>query len=141
EKEKYKAICAEIEAVHAMGRPSLVGTISIENSEKLSDMLNRRGIEHEVLNAKQHEREAQIVAKAGRMGQVTIATNMAGRGTDIILGTFTEKDLLDHWKKAGSAPKDLELGDPQTYDKLKAHWESRKLSTGASLMEEWKWRN
>jgi len=82
-REKFKAVCAEIEAVHAMGRPILVGTVSIENSERLSEMLGRRGIEHEVLNAKQHEKEAQIVAKAGHLGRVTIATNMAGRGVDI----------------------------------------------------------
>ncbi|MBN2491727.1 MAG: preprotein translocase subunit SecA [Planctomycetes bacterium] len=85
-KEKYQAICDEIERMHATGRPLLVGTISIENSEKLSEMLGRRGIEHEVLNAKHHAREAQIVANAGQPGHVTIATNMAGRGTDIVLG-------------------------------------------------------
>ncbi len=86
EKEKWQAVGDEIVSVHRTGRPILVGTTSIENSEKLSDMLSKRGIEHEVLNAKQHAREAQIVAKAGQMGHVTIATNMAGRGTDIVLG-------------------------------------------------------
>ncbi len=85
-KEKFKAICDEIEEVNRTGRPILVGTISIENSEKLSEMLERRGIPHEVLNAKHHSREAQIVAMAGEPGNVTIATNMAGRGTDIVLG-------------------------------------------------------
>jgi len=85
-KEKFKAICDEIEEVHETGRPILVGTISIENSEKLSEMLGRRGVNHEVLNAKHHAREAQIVAAAGQPGNVTIATNMAGRGTDIVLG-------------------------------------------------------
>ncbi|MBI3722902.1 preprotein translocase subunit SecA [bacterium] len=159
-KEKFKAVCAEIEAVHAMGRPILVGTISIENSERLSEMLSRRGIEHDVLNAKQHEREAQIVARAGQLGRVTIATNMAGRGTDIILGPFTYQELLDHWKRAGAAPKDLELppgvadgrgdaaGLPEFYEKLAQFWRTRKLSTGATLISddpnspgEWQWRD
>ncbi|MFQ5964026.1 MAG: preprotein translocase subunit SecA [Candidatus Scalinduaceae bacterium] len=85
-KEKYDAIGEEIVEIHETGRPVLVGTISIEKSEMLSNMLKRRGIEHEVLNAKQHAREATIVAKAGQNGNVTIATNMAGRGTDIVLG-------------------------------------------------------
>ncbi len=85
-KEKYDAIIEEIAEVHKTGRPILVGTISIEKSEALSRALSRRGIEHEVLNAKQHAREAVIVAKAGQRGNVTIATNMAGRGTDIVLG-------------------------------------------------------
>lgn len=86
EPAKYKAIAERIAEVHQTGQPVLVGTISIENSEKISTMLNKRGVKHNVLNAKQHEREAEIVAQAGRLGAVTIATNMAGRGTDIILG-------------------------------------------------------
>ncbi|MCX7702853.1 MAG: preprotein translocase subunit SecA [Planctomycetota bacterium] len=86
EKEKFDAIEEEIIRVHETGRPILVGTRSIEISEMLSERLKRRGIKHEVLNAKHHEREALIVAQAGQMGAVTIATNMAGRGTDIILG-------------------------------------------------------
>lgn len=86
EKEKFDAIIKEIIEVHKQGRPILVGTVSIEKSELLSEKLMREGIEHEVLNAKQHEREAHIVAKAGQPGNVTIATNMAGRGTDIVLG-------------------------------------------------------
>ena len=85
-KEKWEAICDEIDSVLKTGRPILVGTISIENSELISGKLGRRGIEHEVLNAKQHAREAAIIAKAGQPGSVTIATNMAGRGTDIVLG-------------------------------------------------------
>ena len=86
QKAKYKAIVERIAEVHETGQPILVGTISIEISEFLSHLLDRRGIKHNVLNAKQHEKEAQIVAEAGRFGAVTIATNMAGRGTDIILG-------------------------------------------------------
>jgi len=86
EKEKFEAVVREIEELYKVGRPVLVGTRSIENSEKLGEMLKRRGIPHNVLNAKYHEQEAQIVAQAGRKGTQTIATNMAGRGTDIILG-------------------------------------------------------
>jgi preprotein translocase subunit SecA len=85
-KEKYDAIIEEIAEVHKTGQPILVGTISIERSEMFSKSLSRRGIEHEVLNAKHHEREASIITKAGQKGNVTIATNMAGRGTDIVLG-------------------------------------------------------
>ncbi len=84
--EKWDAILDEIEKTHGTGRPVLVGTVSIEKNEMLSERLKRRGIKHEVLNAKHHEREAQIIAKAGQSSAVTIATNMAGRGTDIVLG-------------------------------------------------------
>ena len=86
EKAKFRAIIDEVVRRHETGQPVLVGTISIEKSEILSDMLRRRGVEHNVLNAKNHEREAEIVANAGQFGAVTIATNMAGRGTDIVLG-------------------------------------------------------
>jgi preprotein translocase subunit SecA len=86
ERAKFNAVVEEIERLHEKGQPVLVGTISIEKSERLSEMLRRRGIPHQVLNAKHHEREAEIVAQAGRLGTVTIATNMAGRGTDIVLG-------------------------------------------------------
>ncbi|RLA84177.1 MAG: preprotein translocase subunit SecA, partial [Deltaproteobacteria bacterium] len=86
EREKFEAVVKEIEQLHGMGRPVLVGTTSIEKSERLSQMLKRRGIPHHVLNAKHHEREAEIIAQAGRFGAVTISTNMAGRGTDILLG-------------------------------------------------------
>ena len=86
EREKFEAVVQEIEECHEKGQPVLVGTISIEKSERLSGMLKRRGVRHHVLNAKHHEREAEIVAQAGRHEAVTISTNMAGRGTDIILG-------------------------------------------------------
>ncbi len=85
-REKYQAVVEEIKDCHDRGQPVLVGTISIENSEMLSKMLKRRGVPHHVLNAKHHAKEAEIVAQAGQKGQVTISTNMAGRGTDIVLG-------------------------------------------------------
>jgi preprotein translocase subunit SecA len=86
EKEKFEAAAQEIEKLHKAGRPVLVGTVSIEKSERLSELLFRRKIPHQVLNAKNHEREAEIIAQAGKKGAVTISTNMAGRGTDILLG-------------------------------------------------------
>jgi preprotein translocase subunit SecA len=92
-KEKFDAVVAEIEVAHKGAQPVLVGTASIETSEQLSALLKSKGIEHEVLNAKQHEREAEIIANAGRPGKVTIATNMAGRGTDIVLGGSLEAEL------------------------------------------------
>ncbi|MDH3998790.1 MAG: preprotein translocase subunit SecA [Desulfuromonadales bacterium] len=85
-KEKFRAVVEDIMESHQQGKPVLVGTITIENSEKFSELLKKRGVPHNVLNAKQHDREAEIVAQAGRKGAVTIATNMAGRGTDIVLG-------------------------------------------------------
>ena len=90
EKGKFAAIIEQVKECHEKGQPVLVGTVSIEKSEQLSSALKRAGIKHEVLNAKQHEREAEIVAQAGKLGAVTIATNMAGRGTDIILGGNAE---------------------------------------------------
>ncbi len=103
EREKFDAVVKEIQALHAAGRPVLVGTISIEKSEHLSTLLKKAGIKHVVLNAKYHEREAEIVAQAGRFGAVTIATNMAGRGTDIILG-----GVPDHRAKAILVEKAVE---------------------------------
>jgi preprotein translocase subunit SecA len=90
EREKFDAVVQEIKDLHQSGRPVLVGTISIEKSEHLSTLLKKEGVKHVVLNAKYHEREAEIVAQAGRFGAVTIATNMAGRGTDIILGGVSD---------------------------------------------------
>src|SRR5690606_21663638 len=83
---KFKAVAEEIKRLREQGQPVLVGTVSVERSELLHALLTREGIKHSVLNAKQHEREAYVVAQAGRKGAVTISTNMAGRGTDILLG-------------------------------------------------------
>jgi preprotein translocase subunit SecA len=102
EKEKFHAVVDDIQERHQAGQPVLVGTITIENSERFSDLLKKRGVPHHVLNAKHHEREAEIVAQAGRKGAVTIATNMAGRGTDIVLGgnpellARREADVVDN---------------------------------------------
>jgi preprotein translocase subunit SecA len=122
EKEKWRSVVEEIARSHATGRPVLVGTTSIETNERLSNMLVKRGVQHEVLNAKHHEREAAIIAKAGQVGAVTIATNMAGRGTDILLGDVVWAELLEHWRKHGLAPKDLRDSDPETETKLVRHW-------------------
>ena len=98
---KYRAVIAQIKECHAKGQPVLVGTISIEKSEHLSQMLKREGIPHNVLNAKHHEKEAEIVAQAGHLGAVTIATNMAGRGTDIMLGGNAEYMAKNELRKQG----------------------------------------
>ena len=97
EKEKYNAITNKIIECNKKGQPVLVGTTSIEKSEKISDYLNNKNIKHNVLNAKQHDKEAKIIAEAGKIGAVTIATNMAGRGTDIKLGG--NKDFFDNSEK------------------------------------------
>ena len=101
EKGKTMAVIRRIEECHAKGQPILVGTVSIEKSEELSALLKKKGIKHTVLNAKYHEQEAEIVAQAGKLGAVTIATNMAGRGTDIMLGGNAEFMAREELKKAG----------------------------------------
>ncbi len=123
EREKFEAIVEEIVQLHEKGQPVLVGTISIEKSERLSGMLKRRGIRHNVLNAKYHEKEAEIIAQAGRKGAVTIATNMAGRGTDILLGG--NPDFL--FKKP--LEQDPEMPEEQrraTLEKIRAQCEAEK---------------
>ena len=104
---KYKAIVERVVKAHATGQPVLVGTISIEISELISGMLKKRGVKHNVLNAKHHEQEAEIVAEAGRLGAVTIATNMAGRGTDIILGGNPEFEAKKQMRKEGYTPDQI----------------------------------
>ena len=108
---KFRAVVREIREKHAIGQPVLVGTITIERSEMLSKLLKREGIKHEVLNAKQHEREAEIVAQAGRFGSVTIATNMAGRGTDIVLGGNPEYMAKEEMKKKNLPDEILAMVD------------------------------
>ena len=108
---KFRAVVREIKEKHAIGQPVLVGTITIERSEMLSKLLKREGIKHEVLNAKQHEREAEIVAQAGRFGSVTIATNMAGRGTDIVLGGNPEYMAKEEMKKKNLSEEILAMVD------------------------------
>ena len=103
---KFRAVIRQIKACHAKGQPVLVGTISIEKSEILSKMLKKEGVPHNVLNAKHHEKEAEIVAQAGKLGAVTIATNMAGRGTDIMLGGNAEYLALNDLRKSGM-PEEL----------------------------------
>jgi preprotein translocase subunit SecA len=98
--EKWDAVVDEIKQLHTEGRPVLVGTVSVENSELIADRLKKEGIKHNVLNAKYHEREAEIIAQAGRKGAVTIATNMAGRGTDILLGGNPDALAEDYLKRS-----------------------------------------
>ncbi len=105
ENGKLIAVIRKVEECHAKGQPILVGTVSIEKSEELSKALKKKGIKHTVLNAKYHEKEAEIVAQAGKFGAVTIATNMAGRGTDIMLGGNAETMALDELRKAGYPPE------------------------------------
>src|SRR5215467_5486934 len=104
EREKFEAVSAEIAGCHEKGQPVLVGTVSIEKSEHLSRLLKKTGVKHVVLNAKYHEKEAEIVAQAGRKGVVTIATNMAGRGTDILLGGNADFMARDVLRKRGTDP-------------------------------------
>ncbi|MGH8550263.1 MAG: preprotein translocase subunit SecA [Methylococcales bacterium] len=112
--EKYKAICEDIKDCVERGQPVLVGTTSIENSEHLSDLLKKQKIPHQILNAKQHEREAHIIAQAGRPGTVTIATNMAGRGTDIVLGGNLDAEL-----------EEIDPADKAAIEKARKDWSVR----------------
>jgi preprotein translocase subunit SecA len=122
EKEKFKASIEDIVERHQKGQPTLVGTISIEKSELLSELLKKRGIPHNVLNAKHHEKEAEIVAQAGRKGAVTIATNMAGRGTDIVLGGNPE--MLA--RREAATAEDPEAAYGPLLEKYRAQWVAEK---------------
>jgi preprotein translocase subunit SecA len=118
-REKYEAAIADIRECHERGQPVLVGTTSIENSEIIDQLLTQVGLPHQVLNAKQHAREADIVAQAGRQGMITIATNMAGRGTDIVLGGNIEKDVA-----AIESDESLDEGTKQSrIAQLRAQWQ------------------
>ncbi|HEY3446717.1 MAG TPA: preprotein translocase subunit SecA [Myxococcales bacterium] len=121
EREKFKAVADEIESLYGRGQPVLVGTVSVAKSEAIASILKKRGIEHNVLNAKHHEREAEIVAQAGRLKGVTIATNMAGRGTDILLGGNSE--FLAK-RDVGPVPEMPESDGPPSPDQVKAHQEA-----------------
>jgi preprotein translocase subunit SecA len=120
EREKYTAVVEEIKELYGKGRPVLVGTISIEKSEKLSALLKRQAIPHVVLNAKYHAKEAEIVAQAGRRKAVTIATNMAGRGTDILLGGNPEFLTLQSLREKGQDPAQV---PPEEVEKIRRHWD------------------
>ncbi|MDR1306512.1 MAG: preprotein translocase subunit SecA [Treponema sp.] len=129
EADKFDALCDEIAGAHKKGQPMLVGTVSIEKSEKLAALLTRRGVRHEVLNAKNHAREASIIAEAGAKGAVTIATNMAGRGTDIKLGGSPEHRAR---KRAGTdaPPEVYAQAYAAEYEKWKADYEEVKSLGG-----------
>ena len=126
EKGKYDAVVKDIIKQHELGRPVLVGTISIEKSEYISALLKQKGIKHNVLNAKQHEREAYIIAQAGRVGAVTIATNMAGRGTDILLGGNAEYLAKEELETKGIFP------ETPNYEELK----NEALANARKITEE-----
>src|SRR4051794_19787776 len=129
EDAKYKAVVDDIAERHEKGQPVLVGTVSVEKSELLSTLLKKRGVRHEVLNAKQHEREAMIVAEAGRKGTVTVSTNMAGRGTDIMLGGNPEFLADAELRARGLDPVDT----PEEYE---AAWEPAVQAARADVEAE-----
>jgi preprotein translocase subunit SecA len=129
EPAKWEAMLAEIEEFHGQGRPILVGTTSVETSERISELLKRRGLQHQVLNAKFHENEARIVAQAGRKGAITIATNMAGRGTDILLGGNPDGLVEELLARQGIA---LEQATPE---QRQAAWQQAKQITDAERDE------
>ncbi|MGK5521572.1 preprotein translocase subunit SecA [Micromonospora sp. URMC 107] len=122
EKAKFNAVVEDIAERHAMGQPVLVGTVSVENSEIISQLLRRRGIPHSVLNAKFHAREAEIVAQAGRKGAVTVATNMAGRGTDILLGGNAEFLAANELRQRGLDPVEQEEEYAKAMEEVLPQW-------------------
>ena len=126
ERAKYNAVVNDIVEQNKLGRPVLVGTVSIEKSEYISALLKKRGIKHNVLNAKQHEKEAYIIAQAGRVGAVTIATNMAGRGTDILLGGNAEFLAKEDLEKRNISP------EKENYEELK----NQALEKARQITEE-----
>jgi preprotein translocase subunit SecA len=134
EKPKFDALAEDIAERHVKGQPVLVGTVSVEKSEYLSHLLNERNIPHQVLNAKQHAKEAEVVAQAGRIGAVTVATNMAGRGVDILLGGNPEGLARRATREAGHNEDllDLDPGDPAVFEQLQAD---------ANLSTAWKAAN
>ena len=129
--EKFRNAAKEIAEKHAAGQPVLVGTISVEKSEKLGALLKKMGIRHEVLNAKNHEREAFIIAQAGRKGAVTVSTNMAGRGTDILLGGNAEAMAREHLRKQGKNPEEM-----IKFPEGKAEWDRLQVEFKAQTEKE-----
>jgi len=129
---KFRAVVNEIKTMQEIGRPVLVGTIAIETSEYLSGLLKRAKVKHEVLNAKNHEREAEIITQAGRPGGVTIATNMAGRGVDILLGGNAEGLARDELRKGG---RDLTEIPPEEWDRVLAKWQEVVGADRVAVME------
>src|SRR5690606_16572895 len=129
EQVKFQQVVEDIVERHEKGQPVLVGTTSVEKSEYLSKLLAKRGVKHEVLNAKNHAREAAIVAQAGRVGSVTVATNMAGRGTDIMLGGNAEFLAVAEMNQRGLSPVDT----PEEYE---AAWDDVFASVSAEVKTE-----
>ncbi len=128
--DKNNAVLEEIKTFHDVGRPILVGTTSVEKSKELADELKRRwNIDHEVLNAEQHDRESEIIKGAGGLGAVMIATNMAGRGTDIKLQPTSREDLISHWKRRGLCPRDVsaDMSMEETIQKIYRHVAPKEL--------------
>jgi preprotein translocase subunit SecA len=140
ERAKFRAVVEEIARRHATGQPVLVGTISIEKSETISEMLKKRGIPHNVLNAKHHEREAEIVAQAGRLGAVTIATNMAGRGTDILLGGNPVFLAKEEMRRRGYSQEVIaeatEYGEPSSMEVAEARRVFREILAEMTRLTE-----
>ncbi len=142
EKVKFKAVVEEVKESHAKGQPVLIGTVSIEKSERLSKMLSDAGIKHEVLNAKQHEKEAEIIAQAGKYGAVTIATNMAGRGTDIMLGGNSEYLAKQQLRMEKYTPEQVEEAttyyetDDEQIKKERAHYKEVRDAYEEKIKDE-----
>src|SRR5437763_8403363 len=129
EQAKFAQVVEDIARRHQAGQPVLVGTTSVEKSEYLSKLLARKGVQHEVLNAKNHAREAAIIAQAGRFGSVTVATNMAGRGTDIMLGGNAEFLAVSAMSARGLSPV-------ETPDEYEAQWDAVFEAVKAEVAEE-----
>ena len=139
QKDKLNASIKEIHAMYQVGRPVLVGTTSVEKSKELSEQLKTKyNIPHEVLNAEQHERESEIVKFAGSLGAVTVATNMAGRGTDIKLNPLTPAVLIEHWKRSDICPNDVtaEMSEEEVVQKIYRHIASKELGIRQSEVSE-----
>ncbi len=135
EKAKFSAVVEDIAERHSSGQPVLVGTVSVENSEELSKMLRRRGIAHSVLNAKYHAREAEIIAQAGRKGAVTVATNMAGRGTDILLGGNPEFHAAAELRQRGLDPAEQPDEYAAAWEDALPRWEKHCKTEGEEVIE------